>query len=100
MNKGLPSNSQFWLAVRNARPPFNIFGFLAQAKQIVDEHETAPFTAVLVRGEGGIQRIIVPLQCIFHEDGEFGRCEVAIFSEDREIEFWRRVGGFTEAKTE
>ena len=89
-------SSHNWYAVRCCCTPQKVFGFLRLPVSVVDN---GPFITVAeVRtGKGTKTKWKTHRICLRHIAMLYGhQMELAIYSDDRPIEFWRRIEGFME----
>ena len=99
-----------WFAVRCCCTPRKIFGFMKLESPLGNQR--LPYTLAIQDSEGRSHSITI--RSIFvrrmatirdmerapDEVVEFTSPELAIYSDDRPIEFWRTIRGFIEAQSE
>lgn len=90
-----------WVAVRCCCSPQKIFGFLKLPAPINEGpyqlRSLATFTMTAQERE---LAKLEPIRIQIKRMTGPGQAELAIYSEDRPIEFWRGIEGFVEAKNE
>lgn len=94
-----------WLAVRCCCAPRKIFGFLRvplDRLHVVASRVWAPGSVQVKDAAGAPHALELRLSCEYRHDSELAgkpkaTDELAIYSDDRPIEFWRTIPGFVEA---
>lgn len=80
-----------WYAVRCCCQPQKIFGFLQL------EDDKARHTIIDRNGHAHVADIRISSDITISSVGEVQHMDPAVYSDDREIEFWRTIPGFVEA---